>query len=116
MEAEKASKTNNNKILHHFIKQLTNKPCSINVPNKDKNGKPLLNENDQLCRSAEHFKELLNSKLSESPPNFNNEQPTTPLSISCEDFTINKLKLSVENLKTEKHQVLMKSRVRCLSQ
>lgn len=69
-EAEHAARTGNLRTLYDTTKRLSGRPAP-SVPIKDKNGKLLTNEMDQLKRWHEHFVELFSIPHDEElPDNF----------------------------------------------
>nr|KAG5700724.1 hypothetical protein BaRGS_029089 [Batillaria attramentaria] len=80
-QAEEAARQGNLKDLYQVTKKLTGKFQQTDKPVKDKNGHPLTTE-EQLKRRAEHFRELLNRPIPETPPDI--PPAETELPINCD--------------------------------
>ena len=80
-EAEEAAGCQNMKRLYDITKKLSQKQGQADRPVKDKDGKPLVGEEQQMERWAEHFEELLNRPPPLNPPEILERE--TDLPISC---------------------------------
>ena len=72
---------------------LSQKQGQADRPVKDKDGKPLVGEEQQMERWAEHFEELLNRPPPLNPPEILERE--TDLPISCEPPTIHEIKMAI---------------------
>nr|KAG5694139.1 hypothetical protein BaRGS_001466 [Batillaria attramentaria] len=81
-QAEEAARQGNLKDLYQVTKKLAGKFRQTDKPVKDKNGHPLTTTEEQLKLWAEHFRELLNRPISETPPDIPPAETEQP--INCE--------------------------------
>nr|KAG5686071.1 hypothetical protein BaRGS_030686 [Batillaria attramentaria] len=81
-QAEEAARQGNLKDLYQVTKKLAGKFQQTDKPVKDKNGHPLTTTEEQLKRWAEHFRELLNRPIPETPPDI--PPAETELPINCD--------------------------------
>ena len=92
-EAEEAAGSQNMKRLYEITKKLSQKQGQADRPVKDKDGKPLVGEEQQLERWAEHFEELLNRSPPLNPPEILERE--TDLPINCEPPTVQEIKMAI---------------------
>nr|KAG5700998.1 hypothetical protein BaRGS_022709 [Batillaria attramentaria] len=81
-QAEEAALQGNLKDLYQVTKKLAGKFQQTDKPVNDKNGHPLTTTEEQLKRWAEHFRELLNRPIPETPPDI--PPAETELPINCD--------------------------------
>nr|KAG5695112.1 hypothetical protein BaRGS_017211 [Batillaria attramentaria] len=81
-QAEEAARQGNLKDLYQVTKKLAGKFQQTDKPVKDKNRHPLTTTEEQLKRWAEHFRELLNRPIPETPPHI--PPAETKLPINCD--------------------------------
>ena len=92
-EAEEAAGSQNMKRLYDITKKLSQKQGQADRPVKDKDGKPLVGEEQQMERWAEHFEELLNRPPPLNPPEILERE--TDLPISCEAPRMHEIKMAI---------------------
>uniref|UniRef100_A0A915J4E2 Reverse transcriptase domain-containing protein n=1 Tax=Romanomermis culicivorax TaxID=13658 RepID=A0A915J4E2_ROMCU len=71
-------------------------------PNKDKNGKLLIAQEEQNIRWAEHFQETLNQLEPTTIYNFEVENAQEELVVTTNKITIQEVKIAIKNLKNNK--------------
>nr|KAG5707370.1 hypothetical protein BaRGS_005337 [Batillaria attramentaria] len=81
-QAEEAARQGNLKDLYQVTKKLAGKFQQTDKPVKNKNGHPLTTTEEQLKRWAEHFRELLNRPIPETPPDI--PPAETELPVNCD--------------------------------
>ena len=99
-QAEEAAGQGNIKDLYLVTKKLSGKFQQTDKPVKDKDGNPLTTTEEQLKRWAEHFKELLNRPVPETPPNI--PPAETELPISCDPPSKAEIRKAILMLKNGK--------------
>jgi len=82
-KAEKAARNGNMKDLHSITKMLSGKFCKPGRPVKDKEGKILKGEKQQMDRWREHFEELLNRQMPANPSTINPAVEDLPIDCSA---------------------------------
>jgi len=87
-EAEEAANRNDMRTLYRIVRDLTGTQATTNVPVKDKDGKVLLTEREQLARWVEHFNEVLNQPVPDAQFSYDSEREFEPVDASLEDFQI----------------------------
>ena len=99
-QAEEAAGQGNLKDLYMITKKLANKFQQTEKPVKDKNGNQLTTTEEQFTRWAEHFRELLNRPVPETPPGI---QPAEEdLDINCSKPSKSEIKKAIMSLKNGK--------------
>ena len=98
--AETAAGQGNLMDLYLVAKKLTGKFQQTDKPVMDKNGNPLTTTKDQLKRWAEHFRELLNCPIPDSPPDIPSAE--TQLPISCDKPSNAEIKKAIITLRSGK--------------
>jgi len=81
--SEKAARNGNMKDLHSITKMLSGKFCKPGRPVKDKEGKILKGEKQQMDRWREHFEELLNRQMPANPSTINPAVEDLPIDCSA---------------------------------
>nr|KAG5701649.1 hypothetical protein BaRGS_019338 [Batillaria attramentaria] len=99
-QAEEAARQGNLKDLYQVTKKLAGKFQETDKPVKDKNGHPLTTTEEQLKRWAEHFRELLNRPILETPPDI--PPAETELPINCDKPSKAKIRKVIMTLKNGK--------------
>nr|KAG5686382.1 hypothetical protein BaRGS_018690 [Batillaria attramentaria] len=99
-QAEKAARQGNLKDLYQVTKKLASKFQQTDKPVKDKNGHPLTTTEEQLKRWAEHFRELLNRPIPETPPDI--PPAETELPINCDKPSKAEIRKAIMTLKNGK--------------
>nr|KAG5690470.1 hypothetical protein BaRGS_016470 [Batillaria attramentaria] len=95
-QAEEAAGQGNLKNLNQVTKKLAGKFQQTDKPVKDKNGHPLTTTEEQLKRWAEHFRELLNRPIPETPP------AETELPINCDKPSKAEIRKAIMTLRNGK--------------
>ena len=67
-KAERAAAAGQQGILYQMSKTLAGKRRKADIPVKDKEGKAISEQEEQIKRWAEYFKELLNRPQPDNPP------------------------------------------------
>nr|KAG5685412.1 hypothetical protein BaRGS_027207 [Batillaria attramentaria] len=99
-QAEEAARQGNLKDLYQVTKKLAGKFQQTDKPVKDKNGHPLTTTEEQLKRWAEHFRELLNRPIPETPPDI--PPAETELPISCDKPSKAEIRKAIMTLRNGK--------------
>nr|KAG5690854.1 hypothetical protein BaRGS_031206 [Batillaria attramentaria] len=99
-QAEEAARQGNLKDLYQVTKKLMGKFQQTDKPVKDKNGHPLTTTEEQLKRWAEHFRELLNRPIPETPPDI--PPAETELPINCEKPSKAEIRKAIMTLRNGK--------------
>nr|KAG5714221.1 hypothetical protein BaRGS_018438 [Batillaria attramentaria] len=99
-QAEEAARQGNLKDLYQVTKKLAGKFQQTDKPVKDKNGHPLTTTEEQLKRWAEHFRELLNRPIPETPPDI--PPAETELPINCDKPSKAEIRKAIMTLKNGK--------------
>nr|KAG5708984.1 hypothetical protein BaRGS_004623 [Batillaria attramentaria] len=99
-QAEEAARQGNLKDLYQVTKKLTGKFQQTDKPVKDKNGHPLTTTEEQLKRWAEHFRELLNRPIPETPPDI--PPAETELPINCDKPSKAEIRKAIMTLRNGK--------------
>nr|KAG5689406.1 hypothetical protein BaRGS_017924 [Batillaria attramentaria] len=101
-QAEEAAGQGNLKDLYQVTKKLAGKFQQTDKPVKDKNGHPLTTTEEQLKRWAEHFRELLNRPIPETPPDI--PPAETELPINCDKPSKAEIRKAIMTLRNGKLQ------------
>nr|KAG5694836.1 hypothetical protein BaRGS_019213 [Batillaria attramentaria] len=99
-QAEEAAGQGNLKDLYQVTKKLAGKFQQTDKPVKDKNGHPLTTTEEQLKRWAEHFRELLNRPIPETPPDI--PPAETELPINCDKPSKAEIRKAIMTLRNGK--------------
>nr|KAG5688556.1 hypothetical protein BaRGS_010191 [Batillaria attramentaria] len=99
-QAEEAAGQGNLKDLYQVTKKLAGKFQQTDKPVKDKNGHPLTTTEEQLKRWAEHFRELLNRPIPETPPDI--PPAETELPINCDKPSKAEIRKAIMTLRSGK--------------
>nr|KAG5690109.1 hypothetical protein BaRGS_010700 [Batillaria attramentaria] len=99
-QAEEAARQGNLKDLYQVTKKLAGKFQQTDKPVKDKNGHPLTTTEEQLKRWAEHFRELLNRPIPETPPDI--PPAETELPINCDKPSKAEIRKAIMTLRNGK--------------
>nr|KAG5701564.1 hypothetical protein BaRGS_024814 [Batillaria attramentaria] len=99
-QAEEAARQGNLKDLYQVTKKLAGKFQQTDKPVKDKNGHPLTTTEEQLKRWAEHFRELLNRPIPETPPDI--PPGETELPINCDKPSKAEIRKAIMTLRNGK--------------
>nr|KAG5693510.1 hypothetical protein BaRGS_006212 [Batillaria attramentaria] len=99
-QAEEAARQGNLKDLYQVTKKLMGKFQQTDKPVKDKNGHPLTTTEEQLKRWAEHFRELLNRPIPETPPDI--PPAETELPINCDKPSKAEIRKAIMTLRNGK--------------
>nr|KAG5686182.1 hypothetical protein BaRGS_012400 [Batillaria attramentaria] len=99
-QAEEAAGKGNLKDLYQVTKKLAGKFQQTDKPVKDKNGHPLTTTEEQLKRWAEHFRELLNRPVPETPPDI--PPAETELPINCDKPSKAEIRKAIMTLRNGK--------------
>nr|KAG5703496.1 hypothetical protein BaRGS_020130 [Batillaria attramentaria] len=99
-QAEEAARQGNLKNLYQVTKKLAGKFQQTDKPVKDKNGHPLTTTEEQLKRWAEHFRELLNRPIPETPPDI--PPAETELPINCDKPSKAEIRKAIMTLRNGK--------------
>nr|KAG5686924.1 hypothetical protein BaRGS_020733 [Batillaria attramentaria] len=99
-QAEEAAGQGNLKDLYQLTKKLAGKFQQTDKPVKDKNGHPLTTTEEQLKRWAEHFRELLNRPIPETPPDI--PPAETELPINCDKPSKAEIRKAIMTLRNGK--------------
>nr|KAG5687578.1 hypothetical protein BaRGS_009975 [Batillaria attramentaria] len=99
-QAEEAARQGNLKDLYQVTKKLAGKFQQTDKPVKDKNGHPLTTTEEQLKRWAEHFRELLNRPIPETPPDI--PLAETELPINCDKPSKAEIRKAIMTLRNGK--------------
>nr|KAG5690467.1 hypothetical protein BaRGS_016467 [Batillaria attramentaria] len=99
-QAEEAAGQGNLKNLYQVTKKLAGKFQQTDKPVKDKNGHPLTTTEEQLKRWAEHFRELLNRPIPETPPDI--PPAETELPINCDKPSKAEIRKAIMTLRNGK--------------
>nr|KAG5697245.1 hypothetical protein BaRGS_028981 [Batillaria attramentaria] len=99
-QAEEAAGQGNLKDLYQVTKKLVGKFQQTDKPVKDKNGHPLTTTEEQLKRWAEHFRELLNRPIPETPPDI--PPAETELPINCDKPSKAEIRKAIMTLRNGK--------------
>nr|KAG5699763.1 hypothetical protein BaRGS_014179 [Batillaria attramentaria] len=99
-QAEDAARQGNLKDLYQVTKKLAGKFQQTDKPVKDKNGHPLTTTEEQLKRWAEHFRELLNRPIPETPPDI--PPAETELPINCDKPSKAEIRKAIMTLRNGK--------------
>nr|KAG5707916.1 hypothetical protein BaRGS_031647 [Batillaria attramentaria] len=99
-QAEVAAQQGNLKDLYQVTKKLVGKFQQTDKPVKDKNGHPLTTTEEQLKRWAEHFRELLNRPIPETPPVI--PPAETELPINCDTPSKAEIRKAIMTLRNGK--------------
>nr|KAG5708629.1 hypothetical protein BaRGS_034846 [Batillaria attramentaria] len=99
-QAEEAAGQGNLKDLYQVTKKLAGKFRQTDKPVKDKNGHPLTTTEEQLKRWAEHFRELLNRPILETPPDI--PPAETELPINCDKPSKAEIRKAIMTLRNGK--------------
>ena len=97
-QAETVVGQGNLRDLYLVTKKLTGKFQQTVKPVMDKNGNPLTTTKEQLKRWAEHFRELLNRPIPDSPPDIPSAE--TELPISCDKPSKAEIKKAIMTLRS----------------
>nr|KAG5687140.1 hypothetical protein BaRGS_019218 [Batillaria attramentaria] len=95
-----AARQGNLKDLYQVTKELAGKFQQTDKPVKDKNGHPLTTTEEQLKRWAEHFRELLNRPIPETPPDI--PPAETELPINCDKPSKAEIRKAIMTLRNGK--------------
>nr|KAG5690011.1 hypothetical protein BaRGS_007313 [Batillaria attramentaria] len=99
-QAEEAAGQGNLKDLYQVTKKFAGKFQQTDKPVKDKNGHPLTTTEEQLKRWAEHFRELLNRPIPETPPDI--PPAETELPINCDKPSKAEIRKAIMTLRNGK--------------
>nr|KAG5692145.1 hypothetical protein BaRGS_020693 [Batillaria attramentaria] len=100
IEAEEAAYNGNMRDLYATIKKLSGKFSKPERPVKDKEGKPIPDEEGQRKRWIEHFEELLNRPVPQNPPDIPPAQDDMP--IDCDAPTKEEIRKAIKQLRNGK--------------
>lgn len=98
--AEAAARENNMKELYDTTKKLAGKYSRPERPVKDREGKPIVGDEQQRSRWVEHFEELLNRPAPLNPPDI--KPADTDLPINCNIPTREEIKKAIMQLRNGK--------------
>ena len=99
-QAQTAAGQGNLRDLYLVTKKLTGKFQQTDPPVRDKNENPLTTTREQLKQWAEHFRELLNRPIPDSPPDIPSTE--TELPISCDKPSKAEIKKAIMTLRSGK--------------
>nr|KAG5702939.1 hypothetical protein BaRGS_034712 [Batillaria attramentaria] len=100
METEEAAYNANMRHLYATIKKLSGKFSKPERPVKDKEGKPIPDEEGQRKRWIEHFEELLNRPVPQNPPDIPPANDDMP--IDCDAPTKEEIRKAIKQLRNGK--------------
>jgi DNA polymerase III alpha subunit (gram-positive type) len=100
-EAEEAALRNNTRKLYQISKSLENKGKQLggSPPVKDRDGKMLATEEEQMWRWSDHFHEVLNTKEPQNSPRF---QVAEILLIDTDPPRVDEVLQAINNMKNNK--------------
>ena len=106
-EAEQAAGKQDLKTLYSITKTLNGKYTRSNVPVRDKEGKVLSKESEQVPRWKEHFESLLNRPDPISVPDI--QAAREVLDINTDPPTLSEVKVAIKAMKSGKAADMLKA-------
>lgn len=105
MQAQEAANNNNTRETYRLTRKMSNRPFTSEQPVRDKSGKTITDDNQQIERWTEHFQEVLNPPVSVPCTQQHDSRPKLPppqekININCP--SLNEVKSILKKLKTGK--------------
>ena len=94
-EAQEAANINDTKSIYRIVCELTNSRSISSVPNKSKDGRTLVTEEEQSNRWMEHFEGVLNQPEPTNLIDFEQETPMTLLDVTIGNISIEEVTKSI---------------------